>query len=594
MIHYQVSIADPHAHHFEVVCTVTQPDPAGQQLSLPAWIPGSYMIRDFARNILWLEAHCEGTPVAIEKLDKQNWWCAPCEGPLTITYRVYAWDLSVRSAHLDQTHGFFNGTSLFLAAEGQTEQPHQVTLNAPEDSDWSVATTLPAVEIDGDGWGHYGCENYDQLIDYPVEMGTFDWINFTVCGVPHALVLTGRHDADHDRLAADLTRVCEQHVRFFGDDTPPVNQYLFLTTVVGNGYGGLEHCDSTALICSRSDLPRKGEAEVSEGYRNFLGLCSHEYFHLWNVKRIKPAVFTPYQLDQESYTRQLWAYEGITSYYDDLALLHAGLITKESYLELLGRTLTRLERSRGKFLQPVTESSLDAWSKFYKQDENANNAIVSYYVKGAVIALMIDLTIRQENEHHLTLQAVMQHLWKHYGKTGTGTEEDTIEQLCHQAAGGAFDFLHEALYSTAPLPLAPLLETFGITLELRPSTGSADRGGKAAEPLPQCWIGADLKADTDGLKVLRVTDDSPAQQAGIAAGDRIIALDQLQADESRVKNLCYQSAPGSALPVHLFRRDELMETTLTLEAPPADTVVLTPMETLSEDQQLAQAQWLKQ
>lgn len=592
MIHYQVSVADPHAHHFEVVCTITSPNPEGQCLSLPAWIPGSYMIRDFARNILWLKASCNGEEVTVEKLDKQQWWCTPCDGLLTITYRVYAWDLSVRSAHLDQTHGFFNGTSLFVAIEGQSETDHIVSLVAPKNLQWSVATTLPAEEINADGWGSYRCSSYDAVIDHPVEMGTFEWINFEVCGTPHALVLSGRCDTDAARLATDLTRICEHHSHFFGDVQPPVDGYLFLTTVVGDGYGGLEHRDSCALICSRDDLPRKGETEISEGYRKFLGLCSHEYFHLWNIKRIKPAAFTPYQLDVESYTRQLWAYEGITSYCDDLALVQCGLISRESYLELLGQTLTRLQRSRGKAIQSVTESSLDAWSKFYKQDENANNAIVSYYVKGAVIALMVDLEIRLQSHHTSSLQQIMQHLWSHYGQQGIGTEEETIEQLLQRATGG-IPHLQQALYGTEPLNIAPLLEQFGVTQQLRAATGRGDRGGKSASEEPNCWLGADLKAANGGLEVVRVVDQSPAQSAGVAAGDRIIALDQLQASESQIKNTLYHRAPGTRIQLHLFRRDELMTMEVELEAAPADTVVLQNIESASPQQLRAQQDWLQ-
>lgn len=192
MVHYNVRIENPHAHHFGVSCTISEPDPAGQQLSLPAWIPGSYMIRDFARNILWLKAESEAGPLEIEKLDKQQWRCAPCEGPITLHYRIYAWDQSVRSAHLDQTHGFFNGTSLFLSVTGQEQTPHQVTLNAPDQLAWRVATTLPATEVDAEGWGSYHCESYDALIDYPVEMGSFERIDFSVCGIPHALILSGK------------------------------------------------------------------------------------------------------------------------------------------------------------------------------------------------------------------------------------------------------------------------------------------------------------------------------------------------------------------------------------------------------------------
>jgi predicted metalloprotease with PDZ domain len=590
--HYTVTIADANAHHFEVACQLDTPDPQGQLITLPAWIPGSYMIRDFARNILWLQASCNGEEVAVEKLDKQSWWCPPCDGPLTLRYRVYAWDLSVRSAHLDQTHGFFNGTSLFVALEGQEEQPHRVTLVAPQSLPWSVATTLPATTIDGDGWGDYCAESYGALIDHPVEMGTFDWVNFEVCGIPHALVLTGRHEADTERLAADLARICEQQTRFFGDPQPPVTQYLFLTLVVGEGYGGLEHSDCCALICSRNDLPRSGEREISEGYRKFLGLCSHEYFHLWNIKRIKPAAFTPYSLDAESYTRQLWAYEGITSYFDDLALLQSGLISTESYLQLLGQTLTRLQRNRGQEVQSVTESSLDAWIKFYKPDENANNAIVSYYIKGAVIALMVDLEIRLRTHHESSLQQIMQQLWREHGKTGVGTAEQTIELLLERTAGG-IPFLQQALYGTAPLEVAPLLEQFGIRHTLRAASGSSDSGGSALSELPRCWLGAEIKLVNGLLEVLSVVDQGPAQQGGVAAGDRIIALDQLQANESLLKSALYNRAPGSRLQLHLFRRDELMEMELLLQAAPADTVVLEQIKSADQRQMDAQQRWLQ-
>lgn len=594
MIHYTVSVADANAHHFEVVCEVPHPDPAGQTLSLPAWIPGSYMIRDFARNVLWIQAESGEQSVSIEKIDKQQWRISPCSDPLTLTWRVYAWDLSVRSAHLDQTHGFFNGTSLFLAVEGQTEHPQKVTLNLPTDHpSWRVATTLPTIETDIHGWGTYQCEDYDALIDHPVEMGTFDRIEFKVCGIPHAMVLSGRHDADLSRLAKDLTKICEYHSHFFGEPTPPVKQYLFQTLVVGDGYGGLEHRDSCALICSRDDLPRKGEEKVTEGYRKFLGLCSHEYFHLWNIKRIKPAAFTPYQLEAESYTRQLWAYEGITSYFDDLALVQCGLISRESYLELLGQTLSRIEQNRGKTIQSVTDSSLDAWSKFYKQDENANNAIVSYYAKGAVIALMIDLTLRQQSEGKTTLQQVMQQLWKQHGKPGIGTEEQTIEQLCHQAAGGEIPFLSDALYSTEPLEVEPLLKTLGIDWVLRPATSQQDSGGTAADHTPQSWLGTHLTtAPEGGLRVTRVTDNGPAQQAGIAAGDRLIALDQLQISEAQVKNCLTHQPPGNTIHLHLFRRDELMEADLLLAAPPADRVVLTITPKVEPTTHALRKQWL--
>ncbi len=592
MIHYTVSIHNAHAHHFLVVCSIDNPDPAGQELSLPAWIPGSYMIRDFAKNLLWLNASADGEELATEKLDKQRWRCAPTQHPIEIIYLVYAWDLSVRTAHLDQTHGFFNGTSLFLAVERQREEPHQVTLRPPEEFEWQVATTLPVERVDERGWGSYRCASYEELIDYPVEMGTFDRIEFGVCGIPHALILTGQHNADLDRLATDLTAICEHHVHFFGDPTPPVEQYLFLTMVVGEGYGGLEHRDSTALLCSREDLPQKGVPGITERYRKFLGLCSHEYFHLWNIKRIRPEAFTPCQLDSERYTRQLWAFEGITSYYDDLALVQSGVISRESYMELLGETLTRLQHNRGRDIQSVTDSSLDAWTKFYKQDENGGNAVVSYYTKGAVIALMIDLHIRQQSNHQRSLRDIMHRLWVEYGQQNRGVPEGTIERICNEVAGEEIPFLQDALYTTAHLPIRPLLEPFGIRWRDRPAISRQDSGGKWIDSQPSCWLGTDLMPDYQGLKVARIQDGSPAQLAGVAAGDRIIALDQLQADEKSVQNALYRRQPGDKMAIHLFRRDELMELTITLAAPPRDTVVLELAAEMDPAARRSQEVWL--
>ncbi|HEA25778.1 MAG TPA: M61 family peptidase, partial [Ectothiorhodospiraceae bacterium] len=312
-IHYHVTPSNPEAHLFEIKLTIQQPAPAGQRLTLPAWIPGSYMIRDFAKNIVTLEAHANNEPVAFQKTDKQSWQFASCSGPLIISYSVYAWDLSVRTAHLDQSHGYFNGTSLFLEVEGQSEQPCSVEISAPArdyGSQWQVATTLPSLKAKPYQFGLYQAASYDELIDHPVEMGRFTLIKFSATGIPHEVAITGRHDCDEKRLVEDLARICESQIAMFGE--APFERYLFQVMVVGNGYGGLEHRSSTSLLCNRDDLPHHNMKKVSNGYRQFLGLCSHEYFHSWNIKRIKPAAFIPYDLSQESHTSLLWFFEGIT------------------------------------------------------------------------------------------------------------------------------------------------------------------------------------------------------------------------------------------------------------------------------------------
>ena len=395
-VHYRIACAHPGAHLFRVTLSISAPDPAGCVLSLPAWIPGSYMIREFARNIVSLRACSGRRALALTKIDKHTWRAAPCSDALVVEYEVYAWDLSVRAAHLDETHGFFNGASVFLRVHGQDQGVHALDIMRPVGRSyaaWRVATSLPRGRgTPAYGFGRYEAESYDALIDHPVEMGGFTLVEFFACGVPHAVTITGRHDCDTARLAADLTRICEAHIRLFHGaraiaGAVPFASYLFLVLAVGEGYGGLEHRASTALICARNDLPHAGLKETSEGYRSFLGLCSHEYFHVWNVKRIKPAAFTPYDLTQENYTRLLWAFEGFTSYYDDLILLRADVISLTEYLDAVARTIRQVMRGTGRNKQSVAESSFDAWVKYYRQDENTPNATVSYYTKGSLVAL---------------------------------------------------------------------------------------------------------------------------------------------------------------------------------------------------------------
>ena len=330
-IHYQLDPVNANAHLLHVSCQIPQPDANGQQLSLPAWIPGSYLIREFARHIVWLKAECNGQPVAVEKIDKATWRCAPVKGELLIRYEVYAFDLSVRGAYFDSQRLFFNGTSVFLQVAGQGSRACIVDILPPKADDckgWRVATALPRLDAPKHGFGTYIAGDYDELIDHPVEMGTFTHASFEACGVTHHIAITGRHRADMARLCADLKRICEWQIKLFEPESAaaPMREYWFLVMAVGDGYGGLEHRNSTALIASRRDLPRLGDARTSEGYTTLLGLISHEYFHTWNVKRLRPAEFARYDYGRENYTSLLWFFEGFTSYYDDLLLRRAGLL----------------------------------------------------------------------------------------------------------------------------------------------------------------------------------------------------------------------------------------------------------------------------
>jgi predicted metalloprotease with PDZ domain len=474
---YRVRPVAPQAHQFHVDIEIPNSGAELVELSLPAWIPGSYMIRDFARNILTLAAESvEGTPLACRKRDKQTWVCRTEGSAIRVRYRAYAWDLSVRAAHLDTTHAYFNGAVLLMRVRGMEDRPCLVDLmpaDARVDGQWEVATSLAPEQIDSRGFGLYRAGNYEDLIDHPVEMGCFERIAFDLAGVPHRVALTGRQYADKARLESDLLRICAEHAALFGE--LPIDRYLFLVTALGEGYGGLEHRFSTSLLCSRNDLPHPTDEKRTDAYVRFLGLCSHEYFHLWHVKRIRPLALLDGALDREIHTRTLWAFEGITSYYDELALVRSGRIDVRTYLGLLAATITRLARTPGREVQTLAESSFDAWTKFYKQDENAPNAIVSYYVKGALVALALDLTIRAGTQGQASLDDVMRVLWSRYGRTGLGVPEHGVEAVATEVSGLDLDgFFSTALDGTAELDLEPLLAGVGIAMRLRPADGPKD------------------------------------------------------------------------------------------------------------------------
>jgi predicted metalloprotease with PDZ domain len=568
------------AHLFEVACTVDDPDPNGQQFQLPAWIPGSYLIRDFARHVGSVQARSGRRPLPIAKLDKHTWITAPTAEAVTVTIEVYAFDLSVRGAYLDATRGFFNGPCVFLRPLGKDNRACDVDILPPRGAKaraWRVATTLRRKDAPVDGFGIYRAADYDELIDHPVEIGTFTLGQFEAGGVPHAIAISGRHDADMDRLCKDLKRLCERHIALF-DAPAPFKRYLFLVNAVGDGYGGLEHRSSTALLCSREELPRRGTRGVTESYRTFLGLASHEYFHAWNVKRIKPAAFTPYDLTRENYTTLLWAFEGITSYYDDLLLARSGLISEQEYLEGLGRSITNLLRNPGRKQQTIGESSWDAWIKYYRQDENTPNSQVSYYLKGSLVALALDLSIRARTHGRKSLDDVMRALWKRYGQTGEGVPEDGVERIVEQIAKVRMrGFFDRALRSTQELPLAQALREVGLEMQLRPAESWTDRGGKVQRerpPQPAIAIGARIAEDAIGVRLTHVLNGGSAQAAALAAGDVIISVDEIKVNARNFEQRLHAHRSGDSVLLHFFRRDELNRTQLTIAAAPADTCAL--------------------
>ena len=600
---YRVRPALPQAHLFAVEIIIPRPPDGPLVLSLPAWIPGSYMIRDFARNLLDIAVtNAAGQVLTLVKRDKQTWVCEGTTGAVTVAYRVFAWELSVRAAHLDSTHAYFNGPSLLLRVAGLDDRPCRIDLLPPDDAlgaDWRVATSLRPLEAEPLGFGSYQAEDYADLIDHPVEMGLFNLVSFAVRGVPHRVVISGRHRLDESRLIADLERICAEHAALFGD--LPIDRYLFLVTAVGEGYGGLEHAYSTSLLCARADLPQPGEDQPTaptEGYNRFLGLCSHEYFHLWLVKRIRPQVLVDGSLEREVHTRLLWAFEGITSYYDELALVRSGCIDRQTYLGMLAANITRIMRNPGRRVQTLAEASFDAWTKFYKPDENAPNALVSYYGKGALVALALDLTIRRETAGACSLDAVMHELWRRHGQTGVGVPERGVEALASAVSGLDLDgFFAQALDSTEDLELADLLASVGIGLRLRPNRGPKDLGGgvEQFEPLAPAAPTLNVRLRPGGTEVVMqsVISGGAGERAGLAPGDVLLAVDGLRATPDNLERLIVHAAgQAEGILLHLFRRDELMTLTAHPQPANADTCELMWLEPVADAVAQARDRWL--
>ena len=515
-LHYQVQASRLNDHLFSITLSLASPS-AQQTVSLPVWIPGSYLVREFAKNLQGLEARQQGRKCPLIQLDKCTWQIDCIQGvPLTLSYQVYALDNSVRTAWLDADRGFFNGTSLFLRVHGHEEQPHHLhVLPVKNKADWQLATSLTPVKVNARGFGLYAADNYDELVDCPVEMGAFWRGDFTACGVPHQLVVAGALPSfDKARLLADTQKICETEIRFWHGPKAsakhtPYPRYVFILNVVDEGFGGLEHRNSTALICGRRDLPRLGETRITEGCTTLLGLISHEYFHTWNVKQLRPAELTRYDYTQENYTELLWFFEGFTSYYDDLLLRRAGLIDDASYFKLLNKTISQVMQTPGRLIQSVAQASMDAWVKYYRQDENTPNATVSYYTKGALVALCLDLRLRSEGR--ATLDDVMRALWQRcHG--GPMQEADLLAVLQTLTGRSWRSEIKTWVHGTAELPVRPLLTAQGLVIH-DDEAQMAQRLGLRAVDGPA------------GVHIKVVLRGGAAEQAGLASGDEWLGVD---------------------------------------------------------------------
>lgn len=569
-IDYRICPADLSGHHFEVELTINRPDPMGQILWLPVWIPGSYMIREFARQIETIEARSGKRRIDCQQLDKHRWQLAPCKGPVRVRLWIYAWDLSVRTAFVDDERAFFNGSSVFPAVAGQEDAPVSVELVLPTDpraARWQAWTTLQAIKVGANGFGHYAARNYDDLIDHPVECAETSDVRWRSGGAEHVFVLSGRTPGvDLARIGRDARAICDAQIRLFDPlgqnaaftDISP--RYVFQTHAAGDAYGGLEHRSSTALLCSRRELPSHREPEnPSDAYRGFLGLLSHEYFHTWWVKRIKPQAFVPYQLHQETYTRLLWVFEGFTSYYDDLMLLRAGVIDADAYLKQLESTINNVLRVPGWKTHALAQSSLEAWTKYYRPDENSPNHVSSYYAQGALVAFCLDQEIRQRSRDRHSLDDVLRLLWQELGEgfyareRQFGLAEGGLAKAIERATGlDLRDWIHMHTEVACRPPLEDAMAAVGLSLEAK----------KTGVSLQARWT----RTADDAVKLTVVPPGSAAHRAGLAAQDVLIAIDEIKISAARFEAQLQRYAPRSSVRLHVFRGDVLKEFELTLAA----------------------------
>jgi predicted metalloprotease with PDZ domain len=557
---YRVSMPDPHSHLFEVEAVLEAPGPS-PVLAMPVWTPGSYLVREFARHLEGIEADDgAGGKLPLSRLDKHRFRVEAGGAPqVRLRYRVYAHELTVRTAHLDQTHGYWNGANLFLYAEGRVDEPVELEIGAPPG--WRVATAMEG------GPSRFTVRDFHELCDSPVEVGTHALATFEALGRRHEVAVAGRGLVDVPRFAADLKTIVEQLGGLMGG--LPYDRYLFIVHLTDKRRGGLEHERSTTLAVSRSAFfPR-------ESYEETLALAAHEFLHLWNVKRLRPAAFLPYDYAREQYTRLLWWFEGVTSYYDRLTLVRAGLGEAKSWLRHLGEEWTALARQPGAGKMSLEEASLTAWVKYYRPDENSPNSAVSYYQKGELVALCLDLELRRVGG---SLDDLLRTLHARYASTGL--PEDGVERAAAEVLGeaGARELFDRLVRGTGPVEAA--LGHVGLRLSRRVAQSLDDKGGtqprKNGDETAAGWLGAEVPPGAK-LLVRTVREGGPAAKGGLYAEDEIVAESGFRVDRGALWDRMRQLGPGGALRLTVFRKDELVEVPVTLGHAPEEVAWIEPV-----------------
>ena len=566
MLHYRlIPLCAP--HQWRISFSFSQHEARIQTIKLANWVAGSYMIRDFSRHIIQIQAACNGEMVPLTQISKNEWHTPERAGEYVIHYTVYANDLSVRASLLDNERGFIDGACLFLYLPERCDEICHVQFEMLPNN-WRIHTTLPEIDTNC-----FQAASYAELIDHPMELGAnLETLTFSAHGITHRITLSGHYrDFDRERLRTDCQKICQTELDLFPAPAP-FHDYLFLLHLGDNIYGGLEHRSSSALHADRNALPAQHMGVASPEYTQLLGLIAHEYFHAWNVKSIKPSGFLSYNLDKECYTEQLWAFEGITSFYDDLILARSRVITPEQYLDLLAQTITRVQRNIGRKWQTLAQSSFTAWHKYYKQDENAPNAITSYYQQGALTAFCLDQTIRARS--HWSLDTVMQTLYRQWCDTGKGIDEQQWQQHAQRITGlNLQDFFQAALYQTDDLPLSGCLKRIGVQLTYL--AAPCYETGKLVRDLPHFAdvpdLGCRYQQQTDRAIITHVFNDGSTEHAGLKPQDSIIAIDGFACTDFAAQTA---TRVGETHRVDYFRHGVLQHTNLTIQAASPNTAYL--------------------
>ena len=591
-ISFTVAMPRPHTHLFEVDVTIkrTADGPQEELLVMPVWTPGSYLVREFARHVQDFTAGTAANqPLKWEKTNK-NTWRVVTNGARDwhATYRVYANELSVRTSELNSSHAFWNNANVLMYLEGFLNSPSTVRVLAPDV--WKVATGLPPVPGQKNT---FRAENFDVLYDSPFEASNFKTLVFNVKGIPHRIVIDGEGNYDPDRMRRDVQKIVETQVEVMGGEIP-YRDYTFILHLRANAGGGLEHANSTALGYPRfgfkiqtgdraTSASPAATATPERDYRGFLSLVSHEFFHLWNVKRIRPDVLGPFDYTKENYTKLLWVAEGITDYYSDLLIRRAGLISENEYLTATARSIQTLQNTPGRLEQTVEESSYDTWIKFYRQDENSINSQVSYYDKGAILGLLLDLEIRKRTANAKSLDDVLRYLYVEFFKKNRNYTPADFQKACELMAGSSLeDFFNRYVRGTEELNYNVALEAAGLRLDTA-GTGGADE---------KVYFGADVVQDNDRLVVRRVYAGSPAYEQGLNAGDQIVALDNMRVTRDFFNARMAEKKPGDLINLTIFRFDDMSTLLIKLGERREGTYRIVPLPNQTEVQKRVYKSWL--